>query len=48
MISYGTATNINVFKGKYLYRLKYDPFNGGEMVEKMNINMLKDSLFQDL
>jgi len=32
---------VKVFKGKYYYELKYDPFNGGEMMSKHpKINLL--------
>lgn len=34
--------NVKVFKGKYCYELKYDPFNGGEMMNKQpKLNILE-------
>ena len=39
---------VKVFQSKYFFQLKYDPFNGGQMVEKLAINILKNPLFSDL
>jgi hypothetical protein len=44
-IGFGKTTNIKVFQSRYFFQLKYDPFNGGEMVEKGCISLLKDPLF---
>ena len=48
IVSFGTTTNVKVFQSKYFFQLKYDPFNGGQMIEKTSLNMLKDPLFSDL
>ena len=32
ILNFNTTTNINVFQSKYIFKLKYDPFNGGQMV----------------
>ena len=48
IIYYQDETNIKVLKNKYLYQLKYDPFNGGEMVNKNSFNLLQNSLFKSL
>lgn len=31
IIAFDGNVNINVIRSKYFYKLKYDPFNGGEM-----------------
>jgi hypothetical protein len=41
IINFGSDTNVRVLQGKYLIQLKYDPFNGGRMVEKESYNLLK-------
>lgn len=41
IIMFENHINVKVFKGKYYYELKYDPFNGGEMMTKQNkLNIL--------
>jgi cytoplasmic iron level regulating protein YaaA (DUF328/UPF0246 family) len=40
-IMFENHISVRVFKGKYYYELKYDPFNGGEMMNKQpKLNML--------
>ena len=48
IVNFGDTTNIKVFQSKYFFQLKYDPFNGGQIVEKLAINILKNPLFSDL
>ncbi len=48
IVAFGQETNIKVLQGKYFLQLKYDPFNGGQMVEKKNVNLLKHAAFNDL
>jgi len=31
IINFSDNININVIRCKYFYKLKYDPFNGGQM-----------------
>ena len=48
IIYFGDITNIKILQSKYFFQLKYDPFNGGQMVEKASFNILKHPLFSDL
>lgn len=34
IIMFENHIDVKIFKGKYYYELKYDPFNGGEMMSK--------------
>lgn len=48
VVHFCDATNLKILRSKYFYKLKYDPFNGGEMVESLSFNLLKHPTFKHI
>jgi hypothetical protein len=49
IIMFENHIGVKILKGKYFYELKYDPFNGGEMMSKSTkLNLLEVLLSKGL
>lgn len=48
IVAFDDHINLKVFRSKYFYQLKYDPFNGGEMIESKSFNILHHNNFKQI